>query len=244
MTTHLKRKTALPFIFILLAFALSSGCARSSEKSDLLSLLGVDEGVAHTSSQEIGTIYDALSLLKRGEAHYIAKDYTEAIEEYRRFLDLYPIHRMAPFSQYRIGMAHYRQINSPDRDPGPIEQAIASFKKLLTGYPESLYAEEAREKVAELISRQAEHHLYVGRFYFKRRAYPAAIARLNVALGKGGDGPVAEETLYYLGRSHYASGNQDQAGDIFLRLLKEYPSSSYSKKVRKMFPTYGYLSPS
>ncbi len=236
---RLKRKTVLQFMFTLIAFVFLAGCSGSPEKSELLSLLGVDEGIAYTSSQESGTIYDAISLLKRGEAHYIVGDYAEAVEEYQRFLDLYPRHRVAHFAQYQVGMAYYRQINPPDRDPGPIEQAKASFNKVITSYPESFYVKEAGEKIAELLRREAEYHLYVGTFYFKRRAYPAAIARLNVALAQGGEGTITEASLYYLGLSHNKSGDQDRANPIFLRLLKEYPSSHYSRKIKEQFPIYG-----
>ena len=183
---------------IFLIFVFISGCATSGEKSELLSLLGVDEKIADTSDQGVESIYDALTLLKRGEAYFVKGEYTEASQEFQRFLELHPFHRMAAFAQYRLGMSYYNQMNTNDRDPGPMEKAITAFQKVVTQYPESLYTDESREKIGVLRHRQAEHHFYVGQFYYKNAAYPAAISRFKKVLAQEEPGPLAEKTLYFL----------------------------------------------
>ena len=222
---------------ILLVFIFISGCATSGEKSELLSLLGVDEKIADTSDQGVESIYDALTLLKRGEAYFVKGEYTEASQEFQRFLDLHPLHRMAAFAQYRLGMSYYNQMNTNDRDAGPMEKAIAAFQKVVTQYPESLYIDESREKIGTLKHRQAEHHFYVGQFYYKNSAYPAAISRFKKVLAQEEQGPLAEKTLYYLGLSHYYAGDRKTAQDLFQKLLKEHPRSVYSHESENMLST-------
>jgi outer membrane protein assembly factor BamD len=210
------------------------GCAGSGEKSELLSLLGVDEKIVDHSDQEVGKIYDALTLLKRGEANYVKEDYPAASEEYQRFLELHPFHRMAAFAQYRLGMSFYKQMNTNDRDPEPMEKAIVAFEKVVKDYPQSLYKREAEEKLEKLARRQAAHHLYVGRFYYKTGAYPAAIARFQKALSKGESQSLIEESLYYLGLSHYHAEHWNEARETFEKLLQEHPETKFSLKAKQV----------
>jgi outer membrane protein assembly factor BamD len=141
---------------------------------------------------------------------------------------------MAPFAQYRLGMSYYHQMNTNDRDPGPMEKALAAFQKVVTQYPESLYTDEAREKIGKLKDRQAEHHFYVGNFYYKNSAYPAAISRFKKVLDQGEQGPLAEKSLYYMALAHHHAGDQKSAIEIFQKLLKEHPRSSYSRESEEM----------
>ncbi|MFQ5781370.1 MAG: outer membrane protein assembly factor BamD, partial [Nitrospiria bacterium] len=230
----LKRPMASHWGKIILVCFLTAGCAGSDEKSELLSLLGVDEKIADVSSQDVENIFDALTLLKRGDAHFVKKEYAEASAEFQRFLALHPFHRMAPFAQYRIGMSFYNQMDTIDRDPEPMEKAMAALQKVLTDYPRSLYVEEAKEKIALLQRRQAEHHFYVGHFYYKTEAYAAAIARFEKVFSKEREGPLTEKTLYYLGLSHYYAGHREASAETFRRLLEKYPHSPYTSKSKKM----------
>lgn len=218
-------------IMIFALFLVS--CAGSGEKSELLSLLGVDEKIVDNSDQGVEKIYDGLTLLKRGEANYVKEDYTAASEEYQRFLDLHPFHRMAAFAQYRLGMSFYKQMNTNDRDPGPMEKAIGAFEKVVKNYPQSLYTQEAEEKLKKLARRQAAHHFYVGRFYYKNGAYPAAIARFQKALSKGESRSLIEESLYYLGLSHYQAEHWNEARETFEKLLKEHPGTEFALKAKQ-----------
>ena len=64
-------------------------------------------------------------------------------------------------------------------------------------------------------------------FYFKRKAYPAAIVRLQKAMAKAGDSPIMEKTLYYLGKSFSKNGDTKRAGHAFEDLRTRYPRSTY-----------------
>ncbi|HLG21708.1 MAG TPA: outer membrane protein assembly factor BamD [Candidatus Manganitrophaceae bacterium] len=210
--------------------ALLAGCAGSGAKSDLLSLMGVDEKITESSDEGVENIYDAMTLLKRGEAYYVKEEYDAASEEYRRFLELHPFHRMAAFAQYRLGLSFYSQMDSRDRDPEPMEKAMAALRTLVDRYPQSLYVEEAREKIAELTRRRAEREFDIGLFYYKNEAYPAAISRFKKALEPEGKGALAEKTLYYLALSYDAAGRREEARATFEKLRTEHPGSPYARK--------------
>lgn len=222
------------WIKIILLCAFCAGCAGTGEKSELLSLLGVDEKITDTSDAGVEKVYDALTLLKRGEADYVKGDYLAASDEYLRFLELHPFHRMAAFAQYRLGMSYYNQMGTNDRDSGPMGKALSSFQKVVTLYPQSLYVSEAGAKVQELIHRQAEREFYVGYFYYKNEAYAGAISRFIKVLAKEEKGSLAEKSLYYMGLSHYYNGSPGAAKTTLDRLLAEYPKGDYSRKSKRL----------
>ncbi len=223
------RSVLLPVILVLLY-----GCGVPIAPDLLLGLaentIFSDKDIVDLDGQETENIYDPLNLLKRGDAYRGKKDYVAAVEEYQRFLELYPFHRMTSFAQYSLGLCYYGQIRSIDRDPNPVEQALVAFNKVLTHYPDSLYAEDASIKIANLRERQARYEFQIGRYYFKKKAYPAAIARFQNALRKTGGGPIREQTLYYVGLSHYQSGNIEKAEEVLKKLRMEYPDSSYVRQ--------------
>ena len=211
----------------LCAFLLLSlvGCTSLSGQSDLLNLSHLDEGIVDVSGQETENIYDPLNLLQQGEAYSGKGDHVAAVAAYQRFLELYPFHRLASFTQYALGLSYMRQITSVDRDTTPIEQAKQAFEKILTNHPDSLYAPEAAKNIMALAQQLAEYQFLIGRYYYKQAVYPAAIARFESVLGKIGHSELTEKTLYYLGQSYQNSGNSEAAQQIFQRLKTEYPDS-------------------
>lgn len=217
---------------MLIAFILT-GCAGSEEKSELLSLLGVDEKIVDTNHDTEDT-YDAITLLKRGEAFYVKEEYIESVAEFERFLLLHPFHRMAPFSQFKLAMSYFQQLNTIDRDPGPMIKAMAAFERVVSQYPQSLYVDEAQEKMAKLKLRGLKHEFLVGHFYYRTEAYAAAIARFNKILIKEPDETLQEKTLYFLGLAHFEAGNKTSAANTFQQFLEKYPQSDFGKKVIKI----------
>ncbi len=219
-------------VWILVVFLLT-GCTGPEEKSELLSLLGVDEKIVDTEQDSEDT-YDAITLLKRGEAFYIKEDYIEAVAEFERFLMLHPFHRMAAFSQFKLAMSYDRQLNTIDRDSGPMNEAMSAFQKVVSQYPQSLYVDEAKDKIEKLKLRKAKHEFLIGHFYYKTEAYPAAIARFEKILSKETKEALLEKTLYFLGLSHYEAGDQALASKTFQTLLEKYPESSFGSKIKKI----------
>jgi outer membrane protein assembly factor BamD len=208
-------------------FLFLTGCTTPLDQSGLLKLTHVDEEIVDVSGQEIENIYDPLNLLKRGEAYGVKGDHQAASEEYKRFVTLYPFHRLAPFAQYSLGLSYSHKITTIDRDLTPITEAISAFNAVITRYPESLYAPKAAEKIKALTQQHAEHEFLIGHFYFKKKAYPAAIARFERAVAKAGDSALTEKTLYYLGQSHVRNGNIEKARPLFQDLRTRYPHSTY-----------------
>jgi outer membrane protein assembly factor BamD len=215
----------------------ASGCAGRKERSDLLDLLGTTPEEVRASNQDIDNTYDALTLLSWAEAAYVSEDWIVAAADYRRFLALHPQHRMAAFAQYRLALSLEHQVNSADRDPGPVQEALLEFGKILSDFPQSLYVDAARSRISILTEKKAEHQYQVALFYYKKKAYPAAVARFEVALGLTQDEPLAPKALYYLAQAHHHLGQDEAAREALSRLTRQYPDSVYVAKSARLLPS-------
>ena len=80
---------------------------------------------------------------------------------------------------YQIGMCHYKQMLSIDRDQTETVRAAKEFEKLLARFPDSKFSLMAEKMLSECRVLIAEHEFYVGEFYFKQKKYQAALKRFE-----------------------------------------------------------------
>ena len=133
---------------------------------------------------KVRTIYPAhelakSSLLAIADTYFDHKEYEPSLENYKEFMLLYPTDPDASYCLYRIGMCHFKQMSTYDRDQSQTVKAINTFKELLARYPNSPYGDDVslRAKEAGLI--MAKHDIYIGKFYLKKHNYKAACARFR-----------------------------------------------------------------
>ena len=60
-----------------------------------------------------------------------------AIAEFQEFLSFYPTHPRADYAQYKLGLAHFRQMRAPQRDQSETRNTVREFETFLTRYPNS-----------------------------------------------------------------------------------------------------------
>lgn len=204
---------------ILISFPLLFiGCAGKTKK-DTLSNNNLSEGLKE--------LYDAQALLDKADKFFKEKDYVGATQEYRRFLELHPLHKSASYAQYRIGLSHFKQIRSIDRDIEPVQKALSAFETILKDYPENEYADDVREKIKVCRTKLAEREFYIGNFYLKKEVYPAAIQRFNNILTDYADTEVVQKAFYHLGIAYSYSGESGKAAEVLQNLLSQYPDTTY-----------------
>jgi len=167
--------------------------------------------------------YDADIMLRIADTYYGEEKYAEALVEYQAFLNFHPVHRDASYAQYQVAMCSYNDLTTIDRDPSVTRTALKEFQALLTKYAGSPYDEEAKKYVVICRERLAEYELYVGRFYYKKGAYRAAIGRLEKLLKDYPGLPAEKEALYLLGLSHSELGEREKAIVTFETLAAKYP---------------------
>ena len=122
--------------------------------------------------------------------------------EYKDFETFFPNMPEAAEAQLKIANIHYQEMEKPDRDYTHAVRAEEEYRQLILQYPDSKLVPEAKQRLREVQEVIASREFNVGRFYYLRQSYPAAIARLQSLADKYPLYSKADETLYLLGQSY------------------------------------------
>jgi len=122
--------------------------------------------------------------LRIADAVFFDKNYAEAIILYEEFKKLHPLHSEIPYAIYQLGMSHFHQRYSFDRDQTETEKAIEQFRYLIQNFPQSPRAADGQVKMQVCLRQLADHEFYIGNFYFRMKKYKAALGRFEGILKK------------------------------------------------------------
>ncbi len=127
---------------------------------------------------------------------------TQAENEYKDFITFFPNMPEAAEAQLKIADIHYRQIGKADRDFTHAKHAEEEYRQLLLQYPDSKLAETARIKLLQVQEILAEREYRIGRFYYMRESWPAAMARLKSLTDTYPLFSKADDALFMLGDAY------------------------------------------
>jgi outer membrane protein assembly factor BamD len=162
-----------------------------------------------------------------------AESYVLAINEFQEFLSFYPTHPRADYAQYKLGMAHYRQMRGPQRDQTETRSAIREFEVFVERYPNSSLLEEVGGKLREARDRIATWSFEVGVHYYRQRWYPGAIDRFTVLLKEDPGYTGRDGVYYYLAESYIRSKREAEALPLLEKLIAEFEQSEYLDDAKK-----------
>lgn len=128
--------------------------------------------------------YTLLAELRTADSYFFNKNYAEAIVLYEEFKKLHPMHPEVPYTIYQLGMCHFKQMHTLDRDQTETEKAIEQFRYLIENFPQSTHTTVASARMRECQRQLAEHDFYIGHFYFRIKRYKAALGRFQDVLKK------------------------------------------------------------
>ncbi|MGH9313722.1 MAG: outer membrane protein assembly factor BamD [Vicinamibacterales bacterium] len=155
------------------------------------------------------------------------------INEFREFLTFFPTHRRADYAQYKLGMGHFLQMLSPQRDQTETREAIKEFDTFVERYPNSPLTGEVRERLREARDRLASSDYQVGLFYFRNRWYPGAVDRFKVLLARDAEYTYRDAVYFHLAESLIRMNQNAEALPYFERLVKEFEKSEYLEEARR-----------
>lgn len=126
--------------------------------------------------------YIARAKLAVGDAWYAeggSSGLAQAEIEYKDFITFFPNLPEAAEAQLKVANIHYKQMEKPDRDFTHAKRAEDEYKQLILQFPDSKLVPEARERLMQVQEVLAEREFRIGRFYYTRESWAAAIARLK-----------------------------------------------------------------
>jgi len=156
-----------------------------------------------------------------------------AINEFKEFLSYYPTSPRADYAQFKIGMAHFRQMRGPQRDQTETREAIKEFQTFVDRYPNSSLMPEARVKLRDSRDRLSESDYLVGFFYFRQRWYVGAVDRFKNLLTQDPEYTGRDAVYFYLGESLIKMKLQAEALPYFEKLVHEFERSEYLAEAQK-----------
>jgi outer membrane protein assembly factor BamD len=222
---------------------MSSFSWRSGPKADATAEALFDEGMRSFNEKRYARAIDNFSKLrtdypfspqvtqvelKIADAYYLNQQYPEAINAFKEYQSMHPTNENIPFVLLRLGQAHFDQFSNTDRDQKNTEIAKGYFENVISSYPKSPQAAEAKEKLAKCLEYLAEHEFNIAFFYFKQEKYPAARDRFEEIVRKYKDTPVAVKSLFYLGESYRNEKNVIRAGLAYEALIEHYPQTKFA----------------
>jgi outer membrane protein assembly factor BamD len=186
--------------------------------------------------------YAVLAELRLADAEFGAEQYLEAIDSYRLFIKFHPTHEMVAngYTSYRIGEAYYKQLPtdfwmfppSYEKDQSSTEDAANELKSFLDKFPDSPYRDKAKEILAKVGKRLADHEWYVANYYWQRNKPMGTVLRLRRLLERYRGVGYDEEALWLLGRAYVAVDMTDRAKLTWQELVTKYPKSDRAGEAR------------
>lgn len=184
--------------------------------------------------------YARKSLINTAYLDYSRGKFPEAINAAKRFTTLYPGSPDSAYALYIIGQSYYRQIPDVTRDQQNTQRALAAFGELVERFPDSEYADDAREKIRATDDQLAGKEMDIGRYYLKRRNYLAAINRFKSVVINYQTTRHVEEALFRLTESYYALGVVNEAQTAAAVLGHNYPDSQWYRDAYSLLKNGGY----
>jgi outer membrane protein assembly factor BamD len=140
-------------------------------------------------------------------AEGVTTAWQQAEIQYKDFRTFFPNMPEAAEAQLKVANIHYQEMEKPDRDYTHAMRAEEEYRALIQDYPDSKLVPRAKQRLREVQEVLAEREFEIGRFYYLRLAYPAAIARLKTLVDRYPLYSGADQALYLLGQSYEAEIN-------------------------------------
>jgi outer membrane protein assembly factor BamD len=163
----------------------------------------------------------------------------QAIVEYKDFITFFPFLDESAYAQLQIAMAHYRQMEKPDRDHAEAVQAEAEFQTFLEKYPNSPLLPQAEQHLREVQEVLAEGNFRVASFYYTRTAYRAAGARLIELTNRYPLFSQADHANWMLAQIYEKGEHNDIAARYYSRIVKDYPLSPLAGDAKNKLVKFG-----
>ncbi len=166
-------------------------------------------------------------------AYYKDSEPDSAIAAADRFIKTYPRHPYVDYVYYLRGLVNFNRATGPlDRlmppdptrtDTSAMQESFGDFNTVVTRYPDSKYAKDARQRMLFLRNNLANYEVNVANFYYQRGAYVAAANRSKYVLEHYASSPAAPDALAVMTRAYAAMGMTELARDTLRVLQRNAP---------------------
>jgi len=183
-----------------------------------------------------GTPLAQQAQLEKAYAQYRSSEKLEAIATLDRFMRLHPVSPALDYALYLKGLVNFNdnlglfswlsRQDLSERDQQAAKDSFEAFRELVVRFPDSRYAEDARQRMRYITNALAQYEVHVARYYYQRGAHVAAIARAQTAIRDYQDVPSLREAMQILILSYDALGMHDLRDDARRVMAATYGDSA------------------
>ena len=176
-----------------------------------------------------------MASLMAAYAYYSEDYYFEAIDQIEDYMKKYPNHINKDYAHFILAMCYYENIVDEKRDLMPLLKSKKEFKLIISKYPNTDFALDAKFKLELIEDRIAGKEMFIARHYLKSKKWIPAINRFKSILKSYETSVYVEEALYRLVEINYRLGLLDESKKYANLLGYNYGSSEWYKASYKIF---------
>jgi outer membrane protein assembly factor BamD len=186
--------------------------------------------------------YAQQAQLELAYANYKLNEPLSAISAADRFIKQYPNNPHVDYAYYVKGLANFNvdtgilglgklaDQDPTERDPRAAQDSFDAFKDLVTRFPGSKYAPDARLRMQYLVNALAQYEIHVASYYQRRGAHISAVNRARNVLTQYPNSTSAKDALSILVKGYDALGMHELRDDAQRVLDMNFPQQSPPKK--------------
>lgn len=173
-------------------------------------------------------------------AYYMGGEHEAAGAAADRFIRLHPQHPQVDYAYYIRGLSSFTEsqgmlerfmpTDMTRRDPGAARKSFAEFSELITRFPNSEYAPDARKRMIYLRNLLARYEIHAANYLFKRSAWLAAANRGRYVVENFQESPAVPDGLAVMVQGYHLLGLDDLSDQALLVLKANYPTYPYIDK--------------
>ena len=168
-------------------------------------------------------------------AFYLQDNYADAKCNLERYLNTYPTDKRLVYAHFLLAICYYETIEDEKRDLEPLILARKKFNYIVTNYPNTDFAIDAKFKIEFINDVLAAKEMYIGRHYIKKEKWIPAINRFKNIINDYETSIYAEEAMHRLVELHYKIGLIEESKKYANFLGYNYLSGEWYKKSYKIF---------
>lgn len=167
-------------------------------------------------------------------SYYKAEKYDDAIDTLDRFIRLHPGNKDIAYAYYLKAVSYYDQISSSEKEQSASKEARDTFMQIITMFPNTEYANDAKAKMALIEDHLAGHEMAVGRYYLENKEYISALNRFSTVSDNFQTTAQIEEALYREVEIYTILGLTEEASKKESILTANYPESKWSSMAKAL----------